>query len=245
MREHYVCRVPQCQHSYVFLREDIDRRADGTWTCPGPPWTPCTEGEIYDESVPEWCGAYFERSMRLVEQLSQRTRKNPASSHLVLFGVRPQTMHEGNHADRYCIYIASGSNDDQIRYQLGHEAVHRLNSPPHTRHWTHEMVAELFTIEMLRREGHGFYAHLIHLSSMSNHDVDFEPLCHAAHWDASVASYAAAYRLAVDLSNREEIGTAKLWELLGTNVDVEGVPDVGAWLAGLPENVRRDFAFMA
>jgi hypothetical protein len=54
--------------------------------------------------------------------------------------------------DRVAVYLTA-EDEEQSRYQGGHEAVHVLFTPVEAHHWLHEVLAVVFALEFLRAEG--------------------------------------------------------------------------------------------
>ena len=158
---------------------------------------------------------------------------------LLLWGTRPECVRET--ADRrYDVYLASGSDPWQARLQIGHELFHRVAGAGNVFHWTHEMLACVFSMRLLKRHGLADYA----AQSEAQYECDaaacpVSVLMSADPWQGAtypVGYYGRAFVTGAKLA--AAVGYPALCRLART-VDDTGTPDFAAWLESLPGNAER------
>jgi hypothetical protein len=76
---------------------------------------------------------------------------------VVLWGLTPECVFEPQER-QYNLYLQQGSDGYQARLQIGHEIFHRVCSRGRIFHWTHEMLACMFSVRLLRQSGANDYA---------------------------------------------------------------------------------------
>ncbi|MEA2192597.1 MAG: hypothetical protein QOI73_2718 [Solirubrobacteraceae bacterium] len=143
-------------------------------------------------------------------------------------GHAPFTVYEpafGHHS----VYINQGSDLDQYRYQLGHEAFHRVCGL--TRHWVHEMLAELLTFARLREAGHSAHAAWAEARWVTIAPAVSLDVLHLWSGGGDPASYARAYVVGQELV--ELCGWERTCELVHF-YDHQWRPDPERWADALP-----------
>ena len=232
--------MPQCQRSYFYLSDDP--AAPDEWVCPGWPKTAvgdaCPGNERYTVLHERRWAEHAESARSHCEALFGAADR-PTDTTMLIRGITAQTIHEKG-AARFVIYVVNGSDDDQLRGQLAHEAFHRVRSWRHDRatlHWVHEMLATLFTVTHLREHGYGAYA----AKQVARFRAEAPLLTTAGFTRVTslpypAAVYARGYVLGESLV--EAVGWQRLAGLAST-FDAAGVPDVSMWLGKLPRQLRR------
>ena len=76
---------------------------------------------------------------------------------LLIFGIAPECVFEPSER-QYNLYLRHDAEPFQARLQIGHEMFHRVCSQGRVFHWTHEMLACLFSVRLLRQSGGEEYA---------------------------------------------------------------------------------------
>jgi hypothetical protein len=221
--------MPRCQRTFRRLGpgETTPGSGDARWVC-----TFCEEQETYatvrDPDLLHYAC--------LAEATCHRDFGKPADHQrptLLLWGLRPECVLEPQER-RYEIYLQYGSDPYQLRLQIGHEVFHRTCSQGRIFHWTHEMLACLVSVRLLRRNGWSEYAALMEEQYAGQAEqVTFAEMATA---DLSRTPYPAG------LYGRAYVTGAALGEWVGWNslcrlarcLDQGGAPDLGAWQARLP-----------
>lgn len=156
--------MPQCQRSEnnTILPEGQFEIAPGVVQCPGAPYCPgCAGRELYVELPSGLLHEYLAASIdSCLHRFWARLDDEPTRLWLGA-GRAPVTIHEtgagyGPHVVGYGIYLVQSGTVDQYRYQIAHEAFHRVFGA--SIHWTHEVLAELFSLWRLRESGHDGFA---------------------------------------------------------------------------------------
>jgi len=159
---------------------------------------------------------------------------------LLLYGLRPECVLE-NADRRYDIYLQNGSDALQLRLQIGHEVFHRICSQGRIFHWTHELLACLFSVRMLRRQG--FDAYAAQTAREYQHEAQALPLAAfltADLWSLSTypdGYYGRAYTTGLRLE--EAVGWRSLRSLARAPLGPNGEPDISVWLATLSLPARQ------
>ena len=153
---------------------------------------------------------------------------------LLILGQRPECVLE--YADRrYDIYLARGSDPYQARLQIGHEMFHRVCSQGRIFHWTHEMLACLTALRLLRRTGAAEYAAREEARYREEAGLcPFPALLAADPW--RTAAYPPGYygrATTLGLALTAAVGWDRL-RRLARCLTPQGSPDVEGWLASLP-----------
>lgn len=152
-------------------------------------------------------------------------------------GLRPECVREPSER-AYDIYLGDGGDALQWRLQIGHEMFHRVCSQGRVFHWSHEMLACLASVRLLRRSGFETYATqteteyarqatLLEVKQMQDTDVTLPPYPAGLYGRAfetgralqSVVGWPALCRLARCLNRTD-------------------VPDVSRWCATLSSRER-------
>ncbi len=199
----------------------------GTWTCPH-----CTDHETYSTVGDADLLAYgaLARGVGTTDFGEPADAKRPE---VLLWGARPECVYVP--ANRcYDIYLASGSDPWQARLQIGHEMFHRLAGGGRIFHWTHEMLACLFSVRLLRQSGLGDYAGRV--ARQYAREAESYPLASLLCTDPwSDATYPPGYygrAFVTGVALRDAAGYSALCRLART-LDRVGVPDALAWRESL------------
>jgi hypothetical protein len=145
--------MPRCQRTFQRLAsgEALPGRGGTRWICPY-----CPDAEHYEAiCAPDLL--YYTSLAEAACRTDFGTPSDSTRSLLLLYGLRPECVLEA--ADRrYDIYLQHDSDPFQLRLQIGHEMFHRFCSQGRVFHWTHEMLACLVSVRLLRRHGMEEYA---------------------------------------------------------------------------------------
>jgi hypothetical protein len=198
-----------------------------TWTCPH-----CADRETYTTVRDADLLSYgaFAQNVGVTDFGAPTDAKRPV---VLLRGMRPECVYEPS--DRhYEIYLAADSDPWQARLQTGHEIFHRVAGEGNVFHWTHEMLACLFSVRLLRRSGFAEYADQVTAQYHAEaEDCPLSTLLAADPWrDAAYPPgyYGRAFVTGVAL--KVAVGYVALCRLARTG-DHAGTPDVAAWLKTL------------
>ena len=227
--------MPRCQRTLFHLRNGDSfpgqaNHAPGSvmrWVCPH-----CADAEIYDfVTEPD-----LQQYARLAEIFCKQEFGNPTDAprpYALFYGLRPECVLEQSDR-RYDIYLQRDCDPFQLRLQIGHEMFHRICSQGRVFHWTHEMLACLTAVRLLRRCGNPDYADTI----ARDYAEQSEALSFAAMREADLSAppypeglYGRAFMTGLAL--QEAVG----WNLLrrlGRSMDKRGEPDIFGWLSRLP-----------
>ena len=224
--------MPRCQRTFHRLPSSADK-----WVCPH-----CSDAETYaavrDTELLQYA--------RLAEARATEDFRRPddvTRSTFLFLGLRPECVLEP--ADRrYDIYLQQNSDPLQLRLQIGHEIFHRICSQGRIFHWTHEMLACLFSVRLLRRQGFEDYA----AQCVEEYQKEAE-ICPPATlfttdlWRLAAyppGFYGRAYETGTHL--KSIVGWHALCRLARFRAE-RGAPDVSGWIDSLPdhqgESVRR------
>lgn len=218
---------PRCQRTFRRLSGDSTWR----WTCPF-----CPDAEGYEAVADAGLLAYANAAQAFCER-QFGPPPDAARPTTLLLGARPEcVLEEGDR--RYVVYLQAGSDEHQLRLQIGHEMFHRVCSRGRVFDWTHEMLACVVSVRLLRRHGLSDYAHrtetlyrheAAQLSLLALRSVDL--------WTTSTypaGFYGRAYVTGAALAGA--VGWDWLRTLPGSAAPAAPVMD--AWLAGLPADQR-------
>ena len=155
---------------------------------------------------------------------------------LLLFGLRPECIREPDDR-RYDIYLQRDSDPYQLRLQIGHEMFHRVCSEGRIFHWTHEMLACLVSVRLLRRSGADAYADQI--------EREYEAQAAQLSFDAFQNRDLSAPPYPPGLYGRAYITGRSLLEVVGWSalcrlaraLDATGNPDLRCWQKNLAPGV--------
>jgi hypothetical protein len=148
--------VPQCQRSPGFnTRLDGLTPVNGVWTCPGASYGAqgCRGGETYALIS----DAFYRGELLAVIAGTEAEfgRQAPTGAPVLLWGEGPQHIVYNGVSEIYISRAARG--DRSFDWQAPHESFHHVCTPAGVLHWTHEMLAQLWTSEYLRRAGKAAY----------------------------------------------------------------------------------------
>jgi hypothetical protein len=167
-------------------------------------------------------------------------RSGDASRNTVLFrGLRPECVFEPLER-RYEVYLQQGSDALQFRLQIGHEVFHRVCSQGTVFHWTHEMLACLFSVRLLRNQGFEEYAaQTAQAYQREAESCSLETLLNTDLWKLSnypPGFYGRGYVTGAAL--KAVVGWPALCRLARFRVQ-QGTPDVAGWLESLPDAAKQ------
>jgi hypothetical protein len=223
--------MPRCQRTFRALGGGAVAPGSGvrSWIC-----THCPDAEVYEtvrdadllhyaDLARSWCAAQF------------GAPPDAARPAILLLGLRPECVFEPGER-RYDLYLQRGSDPWQLRLQIGHEMFHRVCSRGRIFHWTHEMLACLVSVRLLRRLGMDEYAE--RRESEWREEARLLPLpdmLAADLWTLGV--YPPGYYGRAFVTG-EAVVAAAGWEAtrrLARSVLPGGLtPDVEGWIARLP-----------
>jgi|GEM_PF-1898091 hypothetical protein len=226
--------MPRCQRTFERLPEGATSPGTGVrrWVC-----ACCDPPEAYetlrDPDLLHYAG--------LAENACAADFGRPADASrptLLLLGLRPECVLEPVDR-RYDIYLARGSDPLQMRLQIGHEVFHRCCSQGRVFHWTHEMLACLVSLRLLRRHGAADYA--AREEARYREEARACPLAALLAADPwASAEYPPGYygrACVVGLALSEAVGWDRL-RRLARRLTPAGVPDVAGWRDSLPPDMR-------
>jgi hypothetical protein len=149
-------------------------------------------------------------------------------------GESAESTHDGPGMVRV-VYFSRTSDWWQQRYELAHEAVHRVATPVGTHHWVHEMLAVHFAVAHLAAVGLVDHAATCAKKLEAEAaDLSLEQMRTVDQLPYPEGLYGRAYVTAVDL--HATVGDEALWRLV--TVFGDGTPDWQGWLATLGAEVR-------
>ncbi|MBC8102851.1 MAG: hypothetical protein H7Z41_09715 [Cytophagales bacterium] len=237
--------MPRCQRTFHRLSSPISggHGANGCgpvrWVCPH-----CPGAEVY-EAVGETDLLQYARLAEAACIQDFGRPSDAARATFLLLGLRPECVLES--ADRrYEIYLQRGSDALQMRLQLGHELFHRTCSQGRIFHWTHEMLACLFSVRLLRQQG--FEAYADQMSGQYRSEAQACPpgdFFAADLWTLTAypeGYYGLAYTLGRAL--KTIVGWPALCRLTRSCGEPGSPPNVKGWLAALPSRERAECEFL-
>lgn len=224
--------MPRCQRTFRRFSSAHaaapDSSGSARWTCPY-----CPDAETYEtveaSDLREYADLAFNACLR--DFGSPPDSRRPF---LLLRGLRPECVLEPDDR-RYDIYLQSGSDPYQMRLQIGHEMFHRVAaSNGLIFHWTHEMLACLVSVRLLRDCGYADYAKQMERQYLNDAaQMTFAQMTRADPWAEAAypaGFYARAYAIGLDLL---EITGWKSLCRLARCLSPARRPDLEAWLARL------------
>jgi len=229
--------MPRCQRTFKSLGEGVVTPGGGgarRWTCPY-----CPDSEVYETVTDTDLLSYAALALSACERDFGPPHDRSRTA-LLLLGLRPECVLEP--ADRrYDLYLQSGSDPFQLRLQIGHEMFHRVCSRGRIFHWTHEMLACLCAVRLLRRCGAEEYAEeTVRRYGNAAHELTVTEMMTLDLWAApahSAGFYGRAFVTGVELE--QAVGWPALCRLARC-LDSTGAPDISTWLSLLPANARSD-----
>jgi hypothetical protein len=230
--------MPRCQRTFYYLRHsDLPAGAASAatgnalrWICPY-----CTDAEIY-ERIGE---AELLQYALLAENYCKQEFGAPTDAprpYALFYGVRPECRLELSDY-RYDIYLQQGSDAFQLRLQIGHEMFHRVCSQGRVFHWTHEMLACMTAVRLLRQYASAEYADSIAQEYLKQSEkCSMGAMLHSNVTDPPYTEgiYGRAFVTGVLL--QEAVG----WHLLrrlARSLNKRGQVDISLWLQRLPAEV--------
>ena len=233
--------MPRCQRTFRGLPGDPARVEEGAlrWICPY-----CDEGETYQTVSAEDLLEYA----RLAGAQCARDFGAPADpdrASLLVLGQRPECVYEAAHR-RYDLYLYRHSDPFQLRLQIGHEVFHRVCSQGGIFHWTHEMLACLVSVRMLRQFGAAEYAERVardyreQAARFSTDALLASDLWRSEDGGSNTGPPTGLYGRAFVTGEAllETAGWPALCRLART-ARRDGSPDVGRWMETLETGARR------
>lgn len=235
--------MPRCQNTFRRLGDaaTVPGAGVGVWTC-----SFCGANETYS-TVRDPALLSYAATAKSVAIHDFGAPVDPAAPTLLLWGLRPECVYEPT-LPAYDIYLATVSDPWQARLQIGHETFHRVAGEGRVFHWTHEMLACLFAVRLLRRAGLGEYAAQVAAQYEREAEVcPLSTLLRSNPWsDAAYPPgyYGRAFQTGVAL--QEAAGYTALCRLARTINDA-GMPDFCTWAntltdAGAAQAVRRQLS---
>ncbi len=226
--------MPRCQRTFRRLPEGRTTPGPGVarWECACCPGDPSVYETVRDPDLLSFAA--------LAEAACARdfgAPDDPGRPSVLLFGLRPECVYEPDER-RYDIYLARGSGPWDLRLQIGHEVFHRTCSQGRVFHWTHEMLACLVSVRLLRRlGGAGAEEHAAATDARYRAEAAPFPLESLRAVDPFASAdyppgyYGRAY--VTGLSLLDAAGWPALCRL-ARRLDRANEPDVEGWLASLP-----------
>ena len=232
--------MPRCQRTFQRLPAAVTDPATGAarWVCPH-----CAEAEVY-ETVRDPDLAHY---AQIAYSACAADFGNPPDAQrptLLLWGLRPECVLEPIDR-RYDLYLQRASDPYQARLQIGHEVFHRVASGGGlVCHWTHEMLACVVSVRLLRRHGGAEYADLMEREYLAQSEfLSLPEMIRASPWTDAVyppGFYGRAY--ATGLALTQAVGWSHLRRLARCCLAASRTPDVAAWIARLPDAALQQAA---
>lgn len=228
---------PMCLRTHRFLlpEEEIE---PGVWRCHGR--LDCPGGHDYrlaggdDEARAIVDRALSYARTRFEAELSQPivVWHSPGADELP----ESTTGSAGEHA----IYL-SHSTPEQGAYQASHEVFHTLFTPVDTHHWTHEMLAVVFSLDFLAAEGFADYR----VSTIDGLDrasaaLRLDDLVAVVGIPYPRGTYGRASVIGRQLVGL--VGSDRFFELRDSWVAGTGSPEYDGWVEALPGEIRSRVA---
>jgi hypothetical protein len=203
----------------------------GTWTCPGAPYgaVECAGGETYELLTD---AVHLAAALDVLAVTAAEFDEAPPTRPVLFFwGELPQHIVWEGKSEIYLERAAFGH--ERFFWQVAHEGFHHVCTPPAVLHWSHEMLATLWSWRFMDASGRHTFSQAVAQREISR--IDLCPL------DMMFAVNSLPYpdgfygrALSVGFELQEEVG----WPLLKSlaySFDSKGRPDVDAWRAALPE----------
>ena len=153
-------QTPMCLRTHRYLTDD-HRIGPAGYRCAGQP-PACAGGEVYGlQSVGSSAATAVGDAFTYASRRFRAQRPPRLTIWLVEEPHAPDDQHIPPEATRDrlgqpVIYL-TGQTENQLAYQAAHEVVHVLFTPIQIHHWTHEIVAVLFSLEFLEASGKAEY----------------------------------------------------------------------------------------
>jgi hypothetical protein len=225
--------VPRCQRTFRSLRRYASPSETGAnrWVCPF-----CPEAEVYEAVTDADLSAYA-ASAEAACIADFGKPSDPTYPVVLISGLYPECVRETDDR-RYDIYLQRDAAPEALRLQIGHETFHRVCSQGRVFHWTHEMLACLLSVRLLRQNGFTEYADRMERQYAQQADLLSVAAMRGA--DLSASPYPPGlYGRAFVTGQRLEtaVGWPALCRLART-LDRAGGPDLPRWLGRLPADAR-------
>lgn len=227
--------MPRCQRTFRRLPEG--RTAPGAggvprWECACCPHSPAAYEAVRDPDLLSFAALAGAACVRDFGAPDDAARPS-----VLLLGLRPECVYEPDER-RYDIYLAQGSGPWDLRLQIGHEVFHRTCSQGRVFHWSHEMLACLVSVRLLRRlGGAGAEEYAAATDARYRAEADGLPLSELLAVDPFASAdyppgyYGRAYVTGLDLI--DAAGWPALCRL-ARRLNRASEPDVAGWLSSLP-----------
>jgi hypothetical protein len=146
--------IVQCDASKRLI--DDSHEIDGVVKCPSgvsTDGTVCLGREPYERQTSKEIVDLVSAAMRFAYLKFPHAAAARPTPPVVWTGNGPLTVHLPH--GEPIVYFGRNAMEDQIAFQLAHEVVHAVMPPGNVtvHHWTHEMLATVFSIEFLRKSG--------------------------------------------------------------------------------------------
>ena len=222
--------MPRCQRTFHRLTHRHATAGSGAahWTC-----AHCPDAETYEAVCEPDLLDYLEQAR---VYCADRFGPSPDGQRptLLLRGLRPECVYEPEDR-RYEIYLQRGSDGWQLRLQIGHEMFHRACSRGRIFHWTHEMLACLTSVRLLRRAGMEPYAARMERDWLVEAgSLGVSEMLRLDLW--TLSSYPPGFygrAFATGAALTQAVGWDNL-RRLARCASAGNAPDVDGWLASLP-----------
>ena len=224
--------MPQCQRSPNKTRLDrLVQTSPGTWTCPGASYgaVDCAGGETYAFLTDKVHVALALDVMAVTE--AEFDEAPPTRPVVFIWGELPQHIVWGGISEIYLERAAFG--DERFFWQVAHEGFHHVCTPAALLHWSHEMLATLWSVRYMDASGRRAFSEAAAQREMSRMDrCPLEAMLAVDSLPYPDGFYGRA--LSVGFRLQEAVGWPQL-KSLAYSLDPEGRPDVAAWQDALPE----------
>jgi hypothetical protein len=206
------------------------------WTCPGAHLAEgsCDGGETYEEVEPDdELPVFFADAGHAAAQQVGRFLDQHLGT-LLVRGEFAESTHDAPGLVRL-VYFSRTSDWWQQRYELAHEAFHRVATPVGTHHWIHEMLAVRFAVSHLAAVGLADHAaECVKRLEAEAADLSSEEMLAVEQLPYPNGLYGRCYLTSVELD--AAVGDQALWQL--ATLFRNGQPDWRGWLDTLGSEVR-------
>lgn len=191
--------IVQCQRSARVLDVHHEVRP-GLVVCPGPPWAPeCVGGELYVRLDDRASYALISEAVAYACQRLTAVMPNVPS---LWAGEGPETIRLPG--GDLAVYVGRDTNAANRAFQVAHEVTHAALAPTDAqpiKHWSHEMLATLISVDFLHHQGRPDLAELQHqyLTGLDRQATPARAMSYEGHQGEHVY-YGPLYRLGRTLS---------------------------------------------
>jgi hypothetical protein len=202
----------------------------------------CEGGETYEELEPDdelfvFFADACEAACEAVTQAAGLFLDEGLET-LLVRGESAESTHDAPGAIRL-VYFSRTSDWWQQRYELAHEAFHRVATPISTHHWVHEMLAVRFAVSHLATVGLAEHAaECVKRLEDEASDLSTHEMLAVEQLPYPTGLYGRGYVTAVELE--AAVGKRSLWQLATSFRD--GKPDWRGWLDSLGRDIRTKAA---